>query len=69
MSALTKTKPGARANEQTGPDAAKHSKPNDKRTRTLKQRTKAFIVNLVLWGLLPIKAAEWLITRLRVGGA
>ena len=63
MSALTKTKPGARANEQTGPDTAKHSKPNNTRTRTLKQRTKALIVGLALWGLLPIKAADWLIQR------
>lgn len=63
MSALTKTKPGARANEKTGPDTAKHSKLNDTRTRTFKQRTKALIVGLALWGLLPIKAADCLIQR------
>ena len=62
MTSPEKNKPGARANEQTGPDTTEQSDPNYTRSRTLKQRAKTFIVNLTFWGVLLIQAADWLVS-------
>lgn len=35
----------------------------------MKPAAKRAIITLALWGLLPVKAADWIIRRLRLGGA
>jgi len=35
----------------------------------MKPAAKRLIITLALWGALPIKLADWLIRRLRLGGA
>ena len=45
-------------------------KTTDKRNPTATaSRLKALIVNAACWGLLPVKLADWLIRRLRLGAA
>lgn len=39
------------------------SKTTSKRNHSIRPRVKAAIVWLALWGVLPFKAAEWLIRR------
>ena len=43
---------------KTSNDTAKNTAPHG-----IRQRAKRLIVGMALWGLLPIKAADWIIRR------
>ncbi len=54
--------------QEQGAGQSKSDNSNDDSTATT-SRTKALIVGAACWGLLPVKAADWLIRRLHLGAA
>ncbi len=60
--------PHERARLASGADKAvsKTDKPNDTAEALAR---KAFVETLAIWGVLPVKLAEWIIRRLHLGAA